>query len=154
MGIVREKLLTQIQLRGMCPTHARTHVTTGLHEIVIDEPKSRGGTDMAPTPLETMIASLIGCTNVILNKIAERDGIAVGSLNVDAEAILDRRGVTLQEEVSVPFPIIRLAITFSTDADDARIAKLKTDLARFCPVSRILRRSGTRIEEDWKVTRR
>jgi uncharacterized OsmC-like protein len=152
--IVHEKFLTQIKLRGTCPTHARTHVNAGLHELVLDEPRSRGGTEMAATPLETMIASLIGCTNVILNKIAARDGVAVDSLTVDAEAALDRRGTTLQEEVSVPFPTIKLGIAFSTDADDARIARLRADLGRFCPVSKILRQSGTQIEEEWKVTRR
>ena len=154
MAIIREKSLMKMKLQGACPTHARTRVTAGAHEIVIDEPKSRGGTDMAPTPLETMIASLIGCTNVILNKIAERDSIAVESLTVDAEATLDLRGATLQEEVAVPFPTIKLLIGFSTDADDVRVAKLKADLGRFCPVSKILRQSGTRIEEAWTVLRR
>jgi uncharacterized OsmC-like protein len=154
VAVVYERSLTQIKLQGTCPTHARTHVKAGLHEVVIDEPRSRGGTDVAATPLETMVASLIGCTNVILNKIAARDGIVVDSLTVDAEATLDRRGTMLQEEVSVPFPTIKLGIAFSTNADDARIARLKADLGRFCPVSKILRQSGTRIEEDWRVARR
>ena len=73
---------------------------------------------------------------------------------MDAEATLDRRGTTLQEEVSVPFPTIKLVIAFSTNADDARVTNLKADLGRFCPVSKILRQSGTKIEEDCKVTRR
>lgn len=154
MAVVREKTTTQMKLQGACPTHARTHVKAGVHEIVIDEPKARGGTDMAPTPLETMIASLIGCTNVILNKIAERDGVAIESLTVDAEATLDRRGIALQEDIPVPFPIIRLAIGFATDADEARVVRLKADLGRFCPVSKILRQSGTKVEEVWTVTRR
>ena len=92
MAVVREKPLTQMTLYGAGQTHARAHVKVGVHEVVIDEPKSRGGTDMAPTPLETMIASLIGCTNVILNKIAERDRITVDALVVDAVAT-DRKSV-------------------------------------------------------------
>lgn len=154
MAIVRDNSLVQMALHGNCPTHARTHVKAGNHEIVIDEPKSRGGTDMAPTPLETLVASLIGCTNVILNKIAARDGVAIDSLKVDAEATFDRRGTALQEEVATPFPMIKLAITLSTNAGEERIARLKSDLGRFCPVSKILRQSGTKIEEIWKVTRR
>jgi len=154
MVSVHEKLLTRMRLQGACPTHARTHVKAGNHELVIDEPKTRGGTDMAPTPLETMIGSLIGCINVILNKIAEREGVAIDSLKVDAEAMLDRRGATLREEVAVPFPTIQLAIAFATDADEAKIAKLKSDLGRFCPVSKILRQSGSKIEEVWQVSRR
>src|SRR5438876_6692178 len=109
MTIPREKPLVPMKLQGACPTHTRTHVKGGSHGIVIDEPKLRGGTDMAPTPLETMIGSLIGCTNVILHKIAVREGVAIESLKVEAEATLDRRGVMLQEEIPVPFPTIRLS---------------------------------------------
>ncbi|HVB81537.1 MAG TPA: OsmC family protein [Candidatus Binataceae bacterium] len=148
---ITEKLVVPMKLQGTCPTHARTHVKSGIHEIVIDEPKSRGGTDMAPTPLETLIASLIGCTNVILNKIAEHNGIPVRSLAVEAEAMLDRRGTQLQEEVAIPFPNIKLVINLRTDADAGGIARLKSDLGRFCPVSKILRQSGTEIEEVWNV---
>jgi putative redox protein len=153
MVAVREKTLTQMRLHGTCPTHARTHVVARSHEIVIDEPRDRGGTDMAPTPLESMIAALIGCTNVILHKIAAHNGIEIDVISVGAEATLDRRGVTLQEEIPIPFPEIKLTITLSTSADDARLAKLKTDLGRFCAVSKILRQSGTNIEETWLVTR-
>ena len=153
MVTVREKTLTQMRLHGTCPTHTRTHVIARSHEIVIDEPEDRGGADMAATPLETMIAALIGCTNVILNKVAAHNGIEIKVISVDAEATLDRRGVTLQEEVSIPFPEIKLTISLSTSSDDARLAGLKSDLSRFCPVSKILRQSGTKIDEIWKVTR-
>jgi uncharacterized OsmC-like protein len=100
-----------------------------------------------------MIAALIGCTNVILNKIAAHNGIEIDVIFVGAEATLDRRGVTQEEEIPIPFPEIKLTITLSTSADDARLAKLKADLGRFCPVSKIPSQSGTKIEETWMVTR-
>ena len=153
MSAVRETTLTSMKLQGWCPTHTRTHVRFGVREIIIDEPRSRGGTDRGPTPLQTLLASLIGCTNVILHKIAERDGVSLESLQLEAEAVLDRRGVLLQEEVAVPFPRIELRIRLATDAEDSRIDKLKSDLGRFCPVSKILRQSGTQIDETWTVTR-
>lgn len=153
MTTVREKTHTQMRLHGTRPTHARIRVSARSHEIVIDEPKVRGGTDMAPTPLETMIAALIGCTNVILNKVAAHHGIKIDVGSVKAAATLDRRGVTLQEEVSIPFPEIKLTIPLSTNADDAQLARLEADLGRFCPVSKILRQFGTKIDEIWKVTR-
>lgn len=56
MAIVREKSLTQMKLQGACPTHARTHVKAGVHAIVIDEPRSRGGTDMAIRDIEFIYA--------------------------------------------------------------------------------------------------
>jgi len=125
---VREKTHTQMRLHGTCPTHARAKVSARGHEIVIDEPKDRGGTDVAPTPLETMIAALIGCTNVILNKVAAHHGIKIDVGSVEAAATLDRRGVTLPEEVSIPFPEIKLTISLSTNADDAQLARLEPDL--------------------------
>ncbi len=36
----------------------------------MDEPETRHGTDLGPSPLDTLVASLAGCTNVLLNKIA------------------------------------------------------------------------------------
>jgi putative redox protein len=132
MATVREKTLTQMRLNGTCPTHTRTHVIARSHEIVIDEPEDRGGTDTAATPLETMIAALVGSTNVILNKVAAHHGIEIKVISFDAEATLDRRGVTLKKEVSIPFPEIKLIISLSTSADDARLAGLKTGLAALC----------------------
>src|SRR6516164_11118792 len=57
-----------------------------------------------------MIASLLGCTNVILNRVAEKNHVEVQALSLAAEASFDRRGVMLEEEVAVPFPEIRLTI--------------------------------------------
>jgi uncharacterized OsmC-like protein len=154
MTPIREKALVSLAMEGTCPTHTRSHVQIGAHEIVIDEPAARGGTDLAPTPLETLLASLIGCTNVILNKIAARDGVPVEGLEVTLRASLDRRGTALQEEVAVPFPAIELSIAFATSAAAAAVERLKADLGRFCPVSKILRQAGTRIDETWTVTYR
>jgi putative redox protein len=53
----------------------------------------------------------------------------------------------------VPFPKIRLVINVTTDASEADIEKVKADLHRFCPISKVVRNSGTDIEEVWNVTR-
>lgn len=49
------------------------------------------------------MASLIGCTNVVTHKVADKNGVAVKSMNVRLEAEFDRRGVMLQEEIDRPF---------------------------------------------------
>ena len=154
MVAIREKTMVTIDLDGRCETGTLTRVRIREHEITIDEPVAGGGTDLAPTPLGTLLASLIGCTNVILHKIAKRDGVPIEDMNVTVRAILDRRGTTLQEEVAVPFPDIALGISFATAASPGQVAQLRTDLGRFCPVAKILRQAGTRIEETWNVTHR
>ena len=150
---ITQKTVVSLTLDAECPTHARTYARAGKHELVIDEPAARGGTDQGPTPIETMLAALLGCTNVILNRVAEKHDVAVKDLSLHAEASFDRRGVMLEEEVRVPFPEIRLTINLTTPASDDRVERVRSDLGKFCPVSKVIRQSGTRLEEVWTVTR-
>jgi uncharacterized OsmC-like protein len=153
MVVIREKTTVIQRVRGDCPTHARTDVATRDVKTVIDEPKERDGSNMGLTPTETMVAALIGCTNVISHKCAKKHGVAFTAMSIEAESTLDRRGTQLLEEIEVPFPTIRLVINVTTDASEADVEKVKADLHRFCPIAKVVRNSGTRIEEIWNVTR-
>ena len=150
---ITHKTLVPMAVSAECPTHARTSARAGKHKIVIDEPAPRGGSDLGPTPIETMIASLLGCTNVILNRVAEKNEVEIKALSLAAEASFDRRGVMLEEEVPVPFPEIRLTINLTTPATDTQVERLKSDLGRYCPVSKVIRQSGTKLQEIWNITR-
>jgi hypothetical protein len=75
-------------------------------------------------------------------------------MTINAESTLDRRGTQLLEEIEVPFPKIHLLIDVTTDASETDMEKVKADLHRFCPVSKVIRNSGTELEEVWNVTRR
>jgi len=150
---ITHKTLVPMAVSAECPTHARTSARAGKHKIVIDEPAPRGGSDLGPTPIETMIASLLGCTNVILNRVAEKNHVEVTALSLAAEASFDRRGVMLEEEVAVPFPKIRLTINLTTPATDTDVQRLKSDLGKYCPVSKVIRQSGTKLQEIWNITR-
>ena len=55
-----------MKVEGSSKSHARTDILTRDVESVIDEPTIRGGTNLGLTPTETLMASLIGCTNVWL----------------------------------------------------------------------------------------
>jgi uncharacterized OsmC-like protein len=154
MVVVREKTTVMQRVQARCPTHSRTEISVRDVKAVIDEPKERDGTNMGPTPTETMIAALIACTNVISHKCAKRHGVEFKSMSIDAESTFDRRGTQLLEEVEVPFPKIRLTINVQTDASEADMEKVKADLHRFCPVSKVIRHSGTELDEVWNVTRR
>ena len=153
MVTVKEKTTVTQRIRGNCPTHSRTEISVRDVKAVIDEPK-REGTNMGPTPTETMVAALIACTNVISHKCAKKHGVELKAMTINAESTLDRRGTQLLEEIEVPFPKIRLLIDVTTDASKADMEKVKTDLRRFCPISKVIRNSGTELEEIWNVTRR
>jgi len=153
MVVIREKTTVTQRIRAECPTHTRTDVATRDVKTVIDEPKERDGTNMGLTPTETMVAALIACTNVISHKCAKKHGVDIKAMSIAAESTLDRRGTQLLEEIEVPFPKIRLVINVTTDASEADLEKVKADLHRFCPIAKVVRNSGTQIEEIWNVAR-
>ena len=153
MVTVRPKNTVQQHIAATCPTHSRTDLQVRDLGSVIDEPEERDGTNLGFTPTETLIASLIGCTNVISHKIAHKHGIAFDDMTIEAEATFDRRGASLMEEIKVPFPRIVLTIDVRTDASDSDMEKIRTELPMFCPVSKVIREAGTVIEEVWNVTR-
>ena len=149
--VVANKLTVTQKIHGSCPTHARSDISTRDVESVIDEPTERGGTNLGLTPTETLVAALIGCTNVISNKIAHKMGLEFESMTVDAAAQLDRRGVTLEEEIDVPFPEITLRINVKTTASEADVQKVSDELKKFCAIAKVIRQSGTEINEIWTV---
>ena len=67
----------KMKVEGAVKSHARTDILARDVETVIDEPNARGGTNLGLTPTETLMASLIGCTNVISHRIAESIGIII-----------------------------------------------------------------------------
>ncbi len=151
MVTVTQKTVVTQKLEGRCTSHSRTDVAVRDRTVVIDEPAERGGTNQGLTPTETMMASLIGCTNVITHKVAARNNVAIKSMNVRLEAQFDRRGVMLQEEIDVPFPSATLYIDLETDADAAAVERVKRELAMFCPVSKVFRAAGIALLEVWNV---
>src|SRR5215469_87032 len=124
MVTVREKTTVIQRIHGNCPTHSRTEI------------------------------SVRDVGTVIGHKCAKKHGVELKAMTINAESTLDRRGTQLLEEIEVPFPKIRLLIDVTTDASKADMEKVKTDLRRFCPISKVIRNSGTELEEVWNVTRR
>jgi putative redox protein len=153
MATVKEKTIVTQRVHGNCPTHSRTEIATRDVTTIVDEPKERDGTNMGPSPTETLVGALIACTNVISHKCAHMHGVTFTAMSIDAEAMFDRRGTQLMEEVEIPFPKIRLVINVTTECDPETMEKVKADLRRFYPVSKVIRNSGTQMEEIWNVRR-
>lgn len=140
----------KIRVRGRAATAARTELEARKHKILVDEPAARGGTDLAPSPLETMLSSFLACTNVITNMVAERKGIEIKGMELALAADFDTRGVFDKAEVRIPFPRIELTVKLDTPASDEEIEDLRQAVAVRCPVSVILRESGTEIDDTWE----
>jgi uncharacterized OsmC-like protein len=152
MGAVREKMVVNWRMEGEALSHSLTRATVRGVSTMIDEPVERGGTNQGQTPTETLVAALVGCTNVISHKIAKKNGIELKRLHISADVQFDRRGVTLQEDVAVPFPAITLNIDVSTAASREQMQQLQSELAMFCPLAKLIRASGTVLTEHWNVS--
>ncbi len=152
MGAIREKMVVKWRMQGEALSHSLTKATVRGVSTTIDEPLERGGTNQGQTPTETLVAALVGCTNVISHKIAHKNGIELKSMHITADVEFDRRGVTLQEDVTVPFPAITLNIAVSTSASAAQMDQLQKELAMFCPLAKLIRASGTVLTENWNVS--
>lgn len=140
-----------MRIAATCPTSTLTRAKTRNFEIVIDEPVNNFGENLAPQPLEYLLASLAGCTNVILNKICRDRGYAFEDLAVDVTGVLDTRGIFGHENIAVPFPEVRLTIKARTGCSPEQVAAAREELDWRCPVKVIIRESGSKIVEDWQI---
>ncbi|MFZ3581792.1 OsmC family protein [Loktanella sp. DJP18] len=151
MGQIKQKTTIVARQSGVGQTHSRSHVRIRDVYAIIDEPLERGGSNLGPTPTETMMSSLIGCTNVISKKIAKRMGLGFGQMRIEMSYSFNRLGTLLQEEVHVPFDNIVLDIDVETDATPDQMAALKAELEKFCPVAKVFRAAGMTITENWST---
>ncbi|MEO7853944.1 MAG: OsmC family protein [Rubrivivax sp.] len=152
MGAIREKMVVKWRMQGEVLSHSLTKASVRDVSTQIDEPLQRDGTNQGLTPTETLVAALIGCTNVISHKIARKIGVELKNMHIVADVDFDRRGVTLSEDVAVPFPAITLTIDVRTSASAEQMDQLRTELAMFCPLAKVIRASGTVLTENWNIT--
>lgn len=145
------KTTVRLAATAHCPSHTLSEVSVRDLAFAIDEPVARGGTNKGPTPTDTALAALAGCTNVIGHKCAESLGIDIGHLDINITCDFDRRGVTLSEEIDVPFQRIELAVEADGTADDADLQRVASEVRKYCPLSKLFRQAGTEIEEVWKT---
>ena len=149
----KPKTFVRAKLSGIAESHSLTLLKARDLVDVSDEPVERGGTNEGLAPTEFFLAALVACSNVITHKIARKNEIKLESLEVSLDAGFNRLGVTLQEEIDLPFPDMKLRIEISTDASEEQLEILKHDLPRYCPVSKMIEQAGTDIATEWVVTR-
>ncbi|GAA5063212.1 OsmC family protein [Nocardia callitridis] len=110
-------------------------ITTGKHTVRVDEPATLGGEGTAPNPVEVYLAALISCQVVTYRFWAQRLGITVDDLAVDAEGDLDVRGFFgLDDTVRAGFQAVRVTVRVSGPETDERYQELQEAVDAHCPV--------------------
>ncbi|WP_425092320.1 OsmC family protein [Tropicimonas sp. S265A] len=146
---VRDKTTVRLKAEATCPSHSRADVAIRDLAFSIDEPTERGGTNLGPTPTDTALAALAGCTNVIGHKCASKLGVDIGALRIRLTCTFDRRGVTLTEEIETPFVAIDQTVIWSGTATDTEIEAVAVEVEKYCPLAKLFVGSGTQLTTRW-----
>ncbi len=117
--------------------------------IIVDEPKSLGGTDEGPNPVELVLAGLSSCASVMIAFIAKEQNFSYADVKFKNEGTLDLRGLQGVEGVSPHFQSVTFDVYFNTEESQERINALKEEVERRCPVLNLLADAGIKVEGNW-----
>lgn len=118
--------------------------------VATDEPDSLGGTNTAPSPLETVLVSLVGCDGVIINGVAKAMNFEYSGVELEASGQIDVRGPKGVKGVRPYFEKIAMTIEVTTPESEDRFETLKANVENRCPVMNLLRDAGVELDVTWK----
>jgi uncharacterized OsmC-like protein len=106
------------------------------HTLYVDQPKTGGGDDAGPTPLEYMFLSLAGCIATIGRIVAKQKRITLRAMDVKVEGELDME-VLMGRNPDSRSGFTGLKVTARIDADMSKEEKEQFlhEVDRRCPVS-------------------
>ena len=128
---------TRIQVRDFAPVYT-------------DEPDSLGGTNTAPSPLETVLIALVGCDGVIINGVATAMKFDYAGVDFACESQIDVRGPKGVPGIRPFFETATLVITVYTDEDEAQFRQLAKNVEFRCPVMNLMTAAGVEMDVTWQ----
>jgi len=127
---------TKIQVRDFDPVYT-------------DEPASLGGTNSAPSPLETVLVALVGCDGVIINGVANAMGFAYTGVDFSCESQIDVRGPKGVPGIRPYFETTDLEIIVYTDEPEKRFDQLRKNVEFRCPVMNLMNAAHVEMNVTW-----
>lgn len=95
------------------------------HQIVVDQPKEKGGTDMGMNPLEIFLSSLGSCVAVYAKRYCQGAKIDISGLAIEVES-------ELSQDKPIRFKDIKVKINLSQDIGDKKESLIR--FVRNCPI--------------------
>ena len=127
---------TRIQVRDFDPVYT-------------DEPASLGGTNSAPSPLETVLVALVGCDGVIINGVAKAMRFSYSGVDFACTSQIDVRGPKGVPGIRPYFETAELMITVYSDESEARFNQLRKNVEFRCPVMNLLNAAEVVMDVQW-----
>ncbi len=126
----------KFNIKAQSESAAKTIVKARNFEIVVDEPKALGGTDLAPNPVEYVLAAFAGCLNVVGHMVAQEMGFELKDLKIEMEGTLNPDKLFGKcDNERAGYKNISIRMLPETDADDSTLEKWLHEVECRCPVS-------------------
>lgn len=103
-------------------------------EMMIDEPRSLGGTDTAMNPVEAVLCALGACQSIVARAYARKFNVTLEDFWVEVEGDLDTDGFMNKSDVRRGYSEIRYTFHIKTDASREQVEEFIQFLERTCPV--------------------
>lgn len=120
---------------GVSTGSVSSEITAGKHSFIVDEPAALAGDDVAASPVEFALGALISCQVVVYRLYAQQLGLRIDSLEVNADADLDVRGLFgIDQAVRPGFGDVRLKVKIGGPETRERYEELQAAVDTHCPV--------------------
>jgi len=103
-------------------------------ELIIDEPKSLGGTDTGMNPVEVLLASLGACQSIVARVYAPKFEVKLNDFRVEVEGDIDLDGFFNKSDVRPGYSDIRYTFIIKTDSPKEKVEEFVRFLESKCPV--------------------
>ncbi len=123
-----------------------------------DEPKELGGDNDGPTPLESILSALCACTSMIVYILQREMKFQLDTMRCAATGVHDVRRAEMKrtgkkftevEPIAFHFHQVEMDIHIKTGETEERFEKMKEEVARLCPVSRLIGDAGVPLNVNW-----
>ena len=106
------------------------------HTLYVDQPKSSGGKDAGPTPLEYLFLSLAGCIASIGRIVATQQKLPVTGMEMEVKGELDTEVLLGKTSAGrAGFTGLTVSVKVHGDMSEADKLKFLHEVDRRCPVS-------------------
>lgn len=123
-------------VRGSSQSPACVTVKARKFTIIVDEPAELGGEDRGPNPVEYVLASLVGCVNVVAHLVAVDMGLVLKALQIEASGALNPDRLLGNATADrAGYKSINLIVRVSSEADEATLQEWLRKVRSRCPVS-------------------
>lgn len=125
-----------VEVQGSVGENFAIEVTCDDHKVIIDQPKNAGGSDLGPTPLQLVLASLAGCFGTIGKFVAHQQKIELRGMKISIQADYDPAGLLGRNaDVRPGFQAIRLQADIDADLTQEQKEAFLKDVERRCPLA-------------------